>query len=86
MKTSIVVVVIALLFTASAPPAVHAVPPDDRVALQGVRSGKGVFDINITEVGKFPLYLQVIKETDEGLKKQGVRRYSDPVTMSRMRR
>src|SRR5512133_2231105 len=73
MNITIVAVVITLMFTASAPPAVHAAPPDDRGALQGVRSGKGVFDINITAVDKFPLYLQVIKETDEGLKKQGVK-------------
>ena len=73
MRTSIVAAVITLLFTASVPPAAHAAPPDDRVALQGVRSGKGVFDINLTAVDKFPLYLQVIKETDEGLKRQGVK-------------
>lgn len=73
MRGSIVAVVITLLFAASVPPAVHAAPPDDRVALQGIRSGKGVFDINLAVVDKFPLYLQVIKETDEGLKRQGIK-------------
>ncbi len=73
MKTMIIVALTTLLFTASAPMPAHAAPPNDRVALQGVKSGKGIFDINLTDVDKLPLYLQVIKETDDGLKKQGVK-------------
>lgn len=73
MKTLLIAALTTLLFATSAPIAAHAAIPDDRSALQGVKSGKGIFDINITDVEKLPLYLQVIKETDDGLKKQGVK-------------
>lgn len=73
MKALLIAALTTLLFATSAPIAVHAATPDDRAALQGVKSGKGIFDINITDVDKLPLYLQVIKETHDGLKKQGVK-------------
>jgi intracellular sulfur oxidation DsrE/DsrF family protein len=47
--------------------------PLDRVALQGVKVGKGVFDINLTDPLRLPLYLGVIEETLDGLKAQGVK-------------
>lgn len=47
--------------------------PLDRVALQGVKVGKGVFDINLTDAQRLPLYLGVIEETLDGLKAQGVK-------------
>jgi len=46
--------------------------PDDAVALSGVTAGKVVFDINTTLAGKLSLYLQVIRETHDDLKRQGV--------------
>ncbi len=73
MKTLLLAALTSLLFAASTPMTADAATPDDRTALQGVKSGKGIFDINITDVDKLPLYLQVIKETDDGLKKQGVK-------------
>jgi intracellular sulfur oxidation DsrE/DsrF family protein len=60
------------VLAASALPALAEVP-NDRAALQGVKTGKGLFDINISEAGKLPLYLQVIKETHAALKAQGVK-------------
>jgi intracellular sulfur oxidation DsrE/DsrF family protein len=53
---------------------------NDSVALAGVAVGKGFFDINIsaspetieTAMGKLLLYLDVIKQTYEGLENQGV--------------
>jgi intracellular sulfur oxidation DsrE/DsrF family protein len=60
------------VLVASALPALAEVP-NDRAALQGVKTGKGLFDINISEAGKLPLYLQVIKETHAALKAQGVK-------------
>lgn len=47
--------------------------PLDRVALQGVKVGKGVFDINLADAQRLPLYLGVIEETLDGLKAQGVK-------------
>ena len=73
MKALLLAALTTLLLATSAPFAAHAATPEDRAALQGVKSGKGIFDINITDVEKLPLYLQVIKETNDGLKKQGVK-------------
>lgn len=47
--------------------------PLDRAALQGVKVGKGVFDINLADAERLPLYLGVIEETLAGLKSQGVK-------------
>ncbi len=46
--------------------------PDDRDALAGVTQGKVVFDININEAKKLNLYLPVIRETVDDLRRQGV--------------
>lgn len=46
--------------------------PDDSDALKGVKTGKVIFDINMTEANKMTLYLMVIKQTVEDLKRQGV--------------
>jgi len=46
--------------------------PDDADALAGVKTGKVVFDINMAEAQKLTLYLSVIDETVEDLKRQGV--------------
>jgi len=46
--------------------------PDDSDALKGVKEGKVIFDINITEAKKLTLYLMVIRETVEDFRRQGV--------------
>lgn len=63
---------IPLLFSLSLPAASAADRPLDSRALAGVTQGKAVFDINLAEEAKLPLYLQVIEKTHEGLLAQGV--------------
>ena len=46
--------------------------PDDQDALRGVDKGKVVFDINMTDAKKMTLYLSVIRETVDDLKRQNV--------------
>jgi intracellular sulfur oxidation DsrE/DsrF family protein len=58
--------------------AVAAIPliataADDADALKGVTDGKAVFDVTLGDAGKLALYLGIIMETHEGLKKQGVK-------------
>ena len=54
--------------------AVMAAPkPDDADALRGVEHGKVLFDINMTDAKKMTLYLSVIRETVDDLKRQGVK-------------
>jgi intracellular sulfur oxidation DsrE/DsrF family protein len=63
-----------ICLSALAVPAIGAEKaPLDRVALQGVKVGKGVFDINLTDPLRLPLYLGVIEETLDGLQAQGVK-------------
>lgn len=62
------IVVIALGFAGGAGAAQH----DDRDALKGLRTGKAIFDINTGDPDRLVLYLSVIKETYQGLKKQKV--------------
>lgn len=51
-----------------------AAAPNDAHALQGVKTGKVVFDINIPgDAKKMALYLQVIKQTFEDLQRQNVK-------------
>jgi len=47
--------------------------PDDANALKGVKQGRVIFDINIAEPKKLPLYLMVINETISDLERQGVK-------------
>jgi len=73
-KRMVVQLVLAVSLAMVAVPVVGAEKaPLDRVALQGVSVGKGVFDINLTDPLKLPLYLGVIEETFDGLKVQGVK-------------
>lgn len=68
------IIALAVLMCALATPLVTvAATPNDSVALQGVKTGKAVFDINLSGPEKLPLYLQVIKETHDSLIKQGVK-------------
>jgi len=46
--------------------------PDDTAALKGVEKGKVIFDINMIEAKKMTLYLMVINQTVDDLKRQGV--------------
>lgn len=73
MRKLLCFTLLALLFTATLPLVSRAATPTDRAALQGVKTGKVLFDVNVTDAEKLPLYLQVITETLEGLKKQGVK-------------
>lgn len=49
-----------------------AAQPDDSDALKGVKTGKVIFDINMSDAKKMTLYLMVIKQTVEDLKRQNV--------------
>ncbi|HEY3307975.1 MAG TPA: DsrE family protein [Desulfuromonadaceae bacterium] len=71
MRTFYIATLTILLFAGSLQVIAHAAAPNDLIALHGVKSAKGIFDINITDADKLPLYLQVIKETHEGLQRQG---------------
>lgn len=58
--------------------AVHGLAPaavsiDDRAALRGVKSGKGVFLIDFTEPCKTAFYLDIIRGSHAGLERQGVK-------------
>lgn len=46
--------------------------PDDSVALGDLTEGKILFDINLGDGTKLPLYLSVIQQTYDGLEAQGV--------------
>lgn len=61
-----------LLFCLSLPTATASEAPLDSRALTGVSQGKALFDINLAEEAKLPLYLQVIEKTYDGLVAQGV--------------
>lgn len=65
-------VLIALGLSAPAMATDTSSPPNDADALRGVKTGKVIFDINITNPQKMTLYLKVIRQTVEDLKKQGV--------------
>ncbi|MFO8153975.1 MAG: DsrE family protein [Thioalkalivibrio sp.] len=49
-----------------------ASPPDDSRALEGVETGRVIFDLNNDSPEALALYLQVIQETYEDLRDQGV--------------
>ncbi|MGF1612978.1 MAG: hypothetical protein ACFCVA_03440 [Gammaproteobacteria bacterium] len=54
------------------PVAVLAAKPDDAHALRGVESGKVAWDITVSDPRKLQLFLAVIEETYDDLKRQGV--------------
>ena len=62
---------LAILAVAAIP--LIAAAADDADALNGVTDGKAVFDVTIGDAGKLALYLGIIKETHDGLRKQGVK-------------
>ena len=53
-------------------PALATSKPDDADALRNVDRGKVIFDINMTDAKKMTLYLSVIRETVDDLKRQNV--------------
>ena len=70
MKTLIRMTVLLAFLTAQ--PALAAAKPDDADALRGVEQGKVLFDINMTDANKMTLYLAVIRETVDDLRRQNV--------------
>jgi len=70
MKIHFPSLLLALLMLAA--PLATASKPDDTDALQGVTEGKVLFDVNITEASKLALYLSVIQETVDDLRRQQV--------------
>ena len=54
-------------------PALAADKPNDADALKGVKEGKVVFDVNMANPKKMTLYLSVIRETVDDLRRQGVK-------------
>lgn len=73
LKLGLRLMVIALfvLLSASFAVANTAKTIDDSDALQGVRSAKGIFDINVSDAKKLELYLTVIQRTYDDLVRQG---------------
>jgi intracellular sulfur oxidation DsrE/DsrF family protein len=71
VTVAVVLILSAIMF--SLPAMADEKAPLDTAALKGVKSGKGIFDINLSGPEKLPLYLEVIKETHAGLKAQGVK-------------
>ena len=70
MKNLIYMLLITVLIPAQN--VLAASKPDDADALRGVDKGKVLFDINMTDAKKMTLYLAVIRETVEDLKRQDV--------------
>lgn len=64
--------VVALLALLTTQPALATPKPDDGDALRGVAQGKVLFDINMTDAKKMTIYLAVIRETVDDLKRQNV--------------
>ncbi len=62
----------ALLLTVIAAPAQAAGAIDDRASLADLKTGKGVFLVDIGDAKKLNFYLEVIQGTFEGMKRQGV--------------
>lgn len=71
MKPLIKLFVIATLLLSQSLLAAEA--PNDSDALKGVKEGKVIFDINMAEPKKMTLYLRVIQQTIDDLKRQGVK-------------
>lgn len=70
---SLLLGVVWCLLTALTPHVTLAEAPiDDAAALQGCRSAKALFDLNVSKASKLELYLRVIKQTHEDLVRQGV--------------
>lgn len=65
-------IALTLLFSGFMTSPLMAAEPNDSVALADLTEGKILFDINLSDVNKLPLYLMVIQQTYDGLEAQGV--------------
>jgi intracellular sulfur oxidation DsrE/DsrF family protein len=70
MKKLVQYTILAILLAVQ--PAVASPKPDDADALRNVKQGKVVFDVNMADAKKMTLYLAVIEETANDLKRQNV--------------
>ncbi|MCB1773554.1 MAG: DsrE family protein [Gammaproteobacteria bacterium] len=67
LTTSIVSTLLALVLITTT-----TASPDDRDALNGIGTGKVIFDVNMADAKKMTLYLRVIRETVDDLRRQNV--------------
>lgn len=74
MKPTFRTALLATLFCCVLPFDAHASATtySDHNALEGMKSAKTLFDINLTEAKKLELYLNVIKQTHADLVRQGL--------------
>lgn len=73
MYKPVVMAAAILLGSIAASPGIGIAQPTDQIALQGVASAKSVFDINLSDPERLPTYLQIIRETHDGLQKHGIK-------------
>lgn len=66
------IAILLLLPGLALPTLAMAEKPSDQRALEGLTQGKIVWDINMASAQKLSLYLNVIQETYDDLKRQGV--------------
>ncbi len=66
------IIAAAILLTTLAMPAVAADKPSDAAALKGVTTGKVVWDISMANPEMLALFLTVVRETYDDLKRQNV--------------
>lgn len=62
----------AVILMALALPSAAAEKPSDAAALDGVQTGKVVWDISMADPGTLALFLSVVRETYDDLKRQNV--------------
>jgi len=72
MKRRFLTLVTALMLLLSGPLVLAEIPViNDQAALAGLKTGKGVFLIDIGDASKLNFYLEVIQGTYKGMKSQG---------------
>ncbi len=72
MKHRVIGVITGLIWLFAGPPVFAGSPAiDDQAALAGLKTGKGVFLIDIGDASKLNFYLEVIQGTYKGMKEQG---------------
>lgn len=75
MKRLILMISTALFLLQSAPAvfAAGSSVADDRSALKGLKQARAIFDVRLAELDKLLFNLELIKETWEGISRQGVK-------------
>ena len=74
MKHRVIGVITGLIWLFAGPPVLAGSPAiDDQAALAGLKTGKGVFLIDIGDASKLNFYLEVIQGTYKGMKEQGTK-------------